>query len=78
MEVAIGLVHNYFSSSGEQTEQHISAYKQNNPLPIVYQYFTNIAALVHSHQLPRGCAAVQGRFWKASFPKIGCDFIKFP
>ena len=21
---------------------------------------------------------LQGRFWKASFPKIGCDFIKFP
>ena len=41
----------------------------------------------------RGCAAQQGRFWKANFPKIGCDlwgvilsnfpkigcnFIKFP
>ena len=25
----------------------------------------------------RGRAALQGRFWKASFPKIGCDFIKF-
>ena len=25
-----------------------------------------------------GCAALQGRFWKASFPKTGCDFIKFP
>ena len=26
----------------------------------------------------RECAAPQGRFWKASFPKIGCDFLKFP
>ena len=26
----------------------------------------------------RGCAALQDRFWKAGFPKIGCDFIKFP
>ena len=25
-----------------------------------------------------GCAALQGPFWKASFPKIECDFIKFP
>ena len=25
-----------------------------------------------------GCAALQRRFWKACFPKIGCDFIKFP
>ena len=25
----------------------------------------------------RGCAALQS-LWKASFPKIGCDFIKFP
>ena len=24
-----------------------------------------------------GRAALQGQFWKASFPKIGCDFIKF-
>ena len=26
----------------------------------------------------RGCAALLGRFWKAGFPQIGCDFIKFP
>ena len=26
----------------------------------------------------RGCAALSGRFWKASFPKIGCGFVKFP
>ena len=25
----------------------------------------------------RGCATLQGQFWKASFPQIGCDFIKF-
>ena len=30
----------------------------------------------HSHQLP--CAALQGRIWKAMFPKTGCNFIKFP
>ena len=34
----------------------------------------------YSHQLPYGGggAALQGQFWKASLPKTGCDFIKFP
>ena len=32
----------------------------------------------YSHQLPLGGgAALQGWFWKANFPKIGCDLIKF-
>ena len=30
---------------GERPEQHISAYNQNNQLSVVWQYFTNIAAI---------------------------------
>ena len=26
----------------------------------------------------RGCAALPSRLWEAIFPKIGCDFMKFP
>ena len=32
----------------------------------------------HSYQLPNGGVPLYGRFWKASFPKIGCGFITFP
>ena len=39
------MFHNYFFPSGEQPKQRILAYKQNNQLPVVYQYFTNIAAI---------------------------------
>ena len=39
------LFHNYFSTGGEQPEKRILAYKQNNQLSVVLQYFINIAAI---------------------------------
>ena len=39
------LFHNYFSLIGEQPEQRLLAYKQKNQLPVLQQYFTNIAAI---------------------------------
>ena len=37
--------HKDFSPSGEQIEHRKLAHGYNNPLPVVWQYFTNIAAI---------------------------------
>ena len=43
--MTIVLFHYSFPPSGEQPEQRKLAYKQNNQLPVIQQYFTNIAAI---------------------------------
>ena len=46
---------------------------------IIYLQSKREGQIWKSHMIAiRGCAALQGRFWKVSFPKIGCDFVKFP
>ena len=44
-KVEIVLFHNYLFPSGEHPNNVSIAYKQNNQLPVVWQYFTSIAAI---------------------------------
>ena len=45
MLIIIVLFHNYFSLAVSTRTTYISFIRQNNQLPVVQQYFTNIAAL---------------------------------